>query len=65
MLNTHLPGNVKWVHQLRPILEGAKVTQVQIVAKLDWSMPTIIKILNRDWPHDQLSDIEQALMDRK
>ena len=63
MLKTKLPDKQQWSRQLRLILKGAKVKQLQIEAHIDMSNPTLTKVLNGNGTYEQLAEVEQAIIE--
>ena len=63
MLKTKLPDKQQWSRQLRLILKGAKVKQLQIEAHINMSNPTLTKVLNGNGTYEQLAEVEQAIIE--
>lgn len=63
MLITQLPNKRKWGRQLQLILKGSKIKKKEICAHINYSGPTLAKVLNGEGTHDQLSEVEQAIIE--
>ena len=63
MLQTNLPDKKKWGRQLRLLMKATKLHQETIRGKIDMSQPTFRKVLDGDGTHDQLAEIEKALIE--
>lgn len=63
MLKTQLPDKEKWGRQLKLLIKGSGVTQGEIARRINISDPTITKIIAGKGTHDQLAQVEQALIE--
>lgn len=63
MLKTPLPDKVQWGRQLRLLIKATGIEQRDIRDMIDMSQPTLRKVLDGNGTHDQLAEIERALME--
>lgn len=63
MLITQLPSKTRWGRQLQLILKGGKIKNKDISAHIGCSGPTLAKVLSGEGTHDQLAEVERAIIE--